>query len=79
MLRQFQVTPELQQFLAGLGSKALTNVVWDLSFVGDVPVLPLSPSSVRRSLFFSKFGGAEFDVLVKNLDGSNSVQVTGPR
>ncbi len=79
MLRQFQVPAELQQFLSGVNSKALTNVTWDTSFSADAPVLPLSAESVRRSLAFSKYVSTEYDCLIQNLDGSGAVQITEPR
>lgn len=84
MLRRFLVTPELQQFLMGVSSGALTNVTWDRSFPSDSAVLPLSPSSVRRSLLYSHLDRTmatpgEFDVFIENLDGSASVQITRPR
>lgn len=84
MIRQFHVTPELQQFLSGLGSKALTNVLWNRSYLADSPVLPLSPDSVRRALLYSHLDATqatptEFDVFLKNLDGTAAMQITRPR
>ncbi len=86
MNRQFTLSSELQQFLSGLQSKALANVVFSISFVGDAPTLPSNPSTVRRSLMFSKLSytldatpTAEFNCFIQNLDGTLSSSVSVPR
>lgn len=86
MLRQFQVSPELQQFLSGIESKALADVTWDVTFPGEAPLLPVNPSGTRRSLMFSRSGddglatpADEFNCWLANLDFSNEQEVTFPR
>lgn len=86
MIRQFVVDPDLQQFLAGIQSKALANVVWNITFEEDAPLLPSNPSTVRRSLMFSKGGYTddatptfEYNAFIQNLDGSSEVVVSSPR
>jgi hypothetical protein len=83
--RQFTVSSELQQFLQGIGSKALTNVVWNTSFT-DPPVLPISSVSVRRSIIFDKVMTTDFatpvdeyNCFIENLNGSDEMPVTSPR
>lgn len=86
MLRQFAVPPEVQQFLSGLDSAALLNVVWDINFPGEAPLLPTNPSSIRRSLVFSRNGDSghatpveEYNCVLANLDYSNESPLTVPR
>lgn len=86
MISQFTVPPELQQFLSGVPSIALANVVWDIVFPDDAPVLPTNPGAVRRVLIFDKGAYSEdatptfeYDCYIENLDGSNIVPVTYPR
>lgn len=87
MITQFQVSPELQQFLQGIQSPRLVNVIWDASLnAADLPTLPTNPSSTRRSLIFDKgifTTGAtvtlEYNVFIQNTDGTNMTQVSTPR
>ncbi len=86
MITQFTVSPELQQFLSGLDSKALTNVIWNITFDGDAPALPTNPTTVRRSLMFSKLDFSddatpteEYNAYIQNLDGTSETAVSVPR
>ncbi len=78
-IQQFEVAAELQQFLQGVGSRALTNVLWNMSFTDDAPLLPMSTVAVRRSLLFDKEADGEFDCFIVNLDGTDEVTITTPR
>lgn len=86
MIRQFHVPAELQQFLSGVESKALINVVWDITFPGDAPLIPTNPNTTRRALMFSRIGedaaatpDSEFNCYLANVDGSSEQPVTTPR
>lgn len=86
MINQFLVPPELQQFLSGVQSKALVNVVWDQTFT-DGFILPTNPSTVKRVLLFSMSGYSadatpnplEYNCYVENLDGTTVTAITTPR
>lgn len=86
MINQFIVAPELQQFLTGVSSKSLTNVIWDVTFPGTAPVLPTNPNSVRRILMFDKQVPSndatprlEYNCFIENLDGSRQQTLTTAR
>lgn len=86
MLRQFQVSSELQQFLSGLDTAALDNVTFNIFFPGDAPLLPMNPSGIRRSLMFSRVeddGMATpapiYNCWLANLDYSSEQRVTYSR
>lgn len=86
MITQFTLSPELQQFLSGIESKAFTNVVWDITFEGTAPTLPSNPATIRRSLLFSRLSFTEeatpveeYNCFIQNLDGSFETSVSTPR
>ena len=87
MLQQFTLSPELQQFVSGLQSKAVANVQFNIDF-GDeeAPALPTNPNTVRRSLMFSKVDFTdeatpveEYNCFIQNLDGTTETPVSVPR
>lgn len=85
LARQFVVSPELQQLLAGFNSRAVANVV--LSFVPGTQATTLpssSPTALRRSLYFSSVDResatpTEFDLFIQNVNGTHVTQMTVPR
>lgn len=79
MITQFTLPPELQQFLSGLSSPALGNILWDITFEEAAPALPFNPGATRRSLMFSRFDGSQYNVYGANIDGANEYFVTEPR
>jgi hypothetical protein len=80
MIIQYTLSPELQQFLSGLQSKAVANVVFDATFSGDPPTLPSNPSTVRRSIMISRLDSTpEFNCFIKNMDGSGEIEISNPR
>lgn len=86
MADRFTVLPELQQYLSGVPSRALTNIIWNYSFPDGDPALPTNPATVRRSLTFSKSAATdeaspllEYNCYISNLDGTSENQITFPR
>lgn len=84
MINKFVVSTELQQFLSGIPSPALSNILWDIQFTNDA--LPVNPSAVRRVLMFDKVDFEDlatpspiYDCYLQALDGSALTQVTFPR
>lgn len=86
MIIQFQVSPELQQFLKGVGSPTTANVQWDTTFdASGLPTLPSNPATLK-SIMFSMSGFtadatplAEYNIYIQNIDGSSVQPVTTPR
>lgn len=83
MIRQFVLSPELQQFVQGLQSKATANVEFNIDFGSEeAPAIPTNPNTVRRSLMFSKVdpdNPTEYNAFIQNLDGSSETAVSVPR
>lgn len=83
--RQFTVSTALQQFLTGIRSRAVANVILTTSYDGTAPILPSNPDTgVRRTMYYSHLDTEsatpiEFDVFVQNLNGSGATQITSPR
>lgn len=86
MQQTFVVAPELQQFLSGLDSPALDNVLFDVDYTADV-LLPQNPDATRRILFFSKAAYSadatpnpdEVNCYRQNLNGTATEQITFAR
>lgn len=87
MIRQFVVPSDLQQFLTGLPSARLANVVWDTNIPTQTLVIPTNPQTVRRVLIFDKSGFSshatpnplEYNCYLKTLDLTVETEVTFAR
>lgn len=77
MITQYVLSPEVQQFLSGVQSKALANVVFHIHFSGDAPALPSNPSTIRKSMMMDKQSMSdeatptlEYQCYIENMDGT---------
>jgi hypothetical protein len=82
--RKFFLSLRTQQFLAGVGSASVRNVVMDRSYTGEDPVIPSDPdNAVRRAVVFSSLDAAptpdEYDIFLRNTDGTVTTQITFER
>jgi hypothetical protein len=80
MILQFHISRTTKQLLAGTGTKSTRNIITDISFDTSDPVLPTDPANSTRYTFVSDFlTTSEFDVWIRNSDGSGNIQLTEPR
>ena len=85
-MKKFVVVPELQDFLSGVDSRALDNVLFDVAYNED-SLLPQNPDATRRILFFDKAetvmgatpSPTEYNCYRQDLNGTSIEQITYPR